>query len=329
MAIELAIDLHGQGYSVVLDADIKGFFDNLPHSVIMAAVAQRVADGNILRLVEKFLTSGVLENGVFKPTTIGTPQGGVISPLLANIVLNSFDWQLQNGGWRFVRYADDFVILCQSEKQAEGALDSWSHIPLSNWVFNSVRRKPRLPLIQRGIPFLVSFSKRSRRMRPKSLKKFKDKIRMLTRRKFNLEASENPTTQPSYSGYCSVLCYSLLYRSRSLPQVGLLDSYAVAVHENQEEKLQATTAKCETKSWLNSASLAWKAFVCLGHDHSVPSKSLESGNFYRGRPVPEKGTPVNKGNQPFRDNGEAVASASALPSVRQSRTYLNLCEYQR
>ena len=79
-AIERVLELHGQGYRVVLDADIQGFFDQIPHQVIMAAVAEEVADGNILRLVEKFLTAGVMENGVFKPTTVGTPQGGVVTP---------------------------------------------------------------------------------------------------------------------------------------------------------------------------------------------------------------------------------------------------------
>jgi RNA-directed DNA polymerase len=95
-AVKQAIDIHEQGCLWVLDADIQGFFDNLPHPVIMQAVAAEVADGNILRLIEKFLSAGVMENGVFKPTSIGTPQGGVISPLLANIVLNHLDWHLHN-----------------------------------------------------------------------------------------------------------------------------------------------------------------------------------------------------------------------------------------
>jgi RNA-directed DNA polymerase len=69
----------------------------------MQAVAAQVADGNILDLIEKFLRAGVMENGVFKPTTVGTPQGGVVSPLLANIVLNHLDWTLQERGYRFVR----------------------------------------------------------------------------------------------------------------------------------------------------------------------------------------------------------------------------------
>jgi group II intron reverse transcriptase/maturase len=79
-AIERVLELHRQGYTVVLDADIAGFFDNIPHRVIMEAVAAEVADGNILRLVEGFLTAGVMEDGVYKPTTIGTPQGGVVTP---------------------------------------------------------------------------------------------------------------------------------------------------------------------------------------------------------------------------------------------------------
>jgi RNA-directed DNA polymerase len=73
----------------------------------MAGVAAEVADGNILGLVERFLKAGVMEEGMFRPTTVGTPQGGVISPLLANIALNGLDWQLHDAGFRFVRYADD------------------------------------------------------------------------------------------------------------------------------------------------------------------------------------------------------------------------------
>ena len=85
--------------------------------------AAEVADGNILRLVEAFLTAGVMENGVYKPTTIGTPQGGVVSPLLANIVLNHLDWRLHEAGFRFARYADDFVVVCQDRRQAQEALE--------------------------------------------------------------------------------------------------------------------------------------------------------------------------------------------------------------
>jgi RNA-directed DNA polymerase len=91
MAIDHALQLHAQGYQVVLDADIKGFFDNLPHQVILDAIREHVADGKMVDLLERFLPCGVLENGRLLATTKGTPQGAVISPLLANIVLNRLD----------------------------------------------------------------------------------------------------------------------------------------------------------------------------------------------------------------------------------------------
>jgi group II intron reverse transcriptase/maturase len=190
MALEAVLKLHGEGYSFLLDADIKGFFDNLSHDVIMQSVAERVADGNILRLVEKFLTSGVMDNGLFKPTTIGTPQGGVISPLLANIVLNHLDWQLNHAGLRFVRYADDFVVLCQTQDQAKEALTLVQQVLEQRLGLQLSQEKTKVTSYGKGYAFLgFSLSSRSRRMRPKSVKKFKDKIREWTCRKHNLDAA--------------------------------------------------------------------------------------------------------------------------------------------
>jgi group II intron reverse transcriptase/maturase len=188
-AIEAVISLHDQGFRFVLDADIKGFFDNLSHSVIMQALAAKVADGNILRLVQKFLTSGVMDDGVFKPTTIGTPQGGVISPLLANIVLNHLDWQLHDAGYRFVRYADDFVVLCLSSIQAQEALTLVSDVLQLQLGLQLSPEKTKVTSYSKGYNFLGFFlSSRSRRFRDKSLKKFKDNVRDITRRKYNLDA---------------------------------------------------------------------------------------------------------------------------------------------
>jgi len=189
MALEAVLQLHEQGFRHVLDADIKGFFDNLLHPVIMKAVAAEVADGNILRLVEKFLKAGVMENGVFKPTTIGTPQGGVISPLLANIVLNHLDWQLQKAGYRFARYADDFVVLCTSETQAKEALTLVQHVLENELSLQLSPEKTRITTYGKGYSFLgFVLAVRSRNIRPKSAKKFKDKVRELTVRKQNLDA---------------------------------------------------------------------------------------------------------------------------------------------
>src|SRR2546425_9277119 len=180
MALQRVLQEHEAGYEFVLDADIEGFFDNLPHRVIMQAVAAQVADGNILNLIVKFLRAGVMENGVFKPTTVGTPQGGVISPLLANIVLNHLDWQLHQRGYRFVRYADDFVVLTQTQTQAEEALTFIAQT-LDNLGLKLSPDKTRITTYKGGYSFLgFVLSRRSRRMRPKSVKKFEDKVRALT-----------------------------------------------------------------------------------------------------------------------------------------------------
>ncbi len=187
-AIRQALALHHHGLRVVLDADVQAFFDNLPQPVIMKAVAAEVADGNILRLVHKFLRSGVMENGVFKPTTVGSPQGGVISPLLANIVLNHLDWQLHARGFNFVRYADDFVVICHSKTQAEGALHLVRQV-LATLGLQLSAAKTRITTFGKGYSFLgFVLSSHSRRMRPKSLQKFKDKIRALSVRHYNFES---------------------------------------------------------------------------------------------------------------------------------------------
>lgn len=186
-AIEQVLEYHHDGDWFVLDADIEGFFDNLPHNVIMAAIAAEVADGNILRLIEKFLRAGVMENGVFKPTTVGTPQGGVISPLLANVVLNALDGQLHHHGFRFVRYADDFVVVAPNRPRAKEAwtLVSETLAELGLWLSPE---KTKITTFGQGYSFLgFVISSRSRRMREKSVKRFREKVRKLTERKRNLD----------------------------------------------------------------------------------------------------------------------------------------------
>jgi group II intron reverse transcriptase/maturase len=186
-AVERVLELHRHGHVHVLDADIKGFFDNIPHQVIMAGVAAEVADGNILRLVERFLKAGVMEEGEFRPTTVGTPQGGVISPLLANITLNSLDWQLHEHGQRFVRYADDFVVLCQTETQVREAFDLVQQ-HLTSLGLTLSAEKTKMNKFREGFAFLgFAISSWSVTMRPKSVEKFKTKIRDLTPRHHNLD----------------------------------------------------------------------------------------------------------------------------------------------
>ncbi len=187
-AIRRVLSFHEDGNRVTLDADIAGFFDNIPHQLIFDVVAEEIADGNILNLVAKFLAAGVMENGVFKPTTIGTPQGGVISPLLANIVLNKLDQRLHEAGYRFVRYADDFIVVCRSRQQAEAALTLVTEV-MTDMGLSLSPEKTKIASYGKGYDFLgFRLSSRSRTMRIKSVEKFKTKIREITRRCHNLDA---------------------------------------------------------------------------------------------------------------------------------------------
>jgi group II intron reverse transcriptase/maturase len=188
-AVEKVLELSRQGYRHVLDADISGFFDNLSHAAIMRELSDVVADGNILRLVEKFLKAGVMEGGKIRPTRVGTPQGGVASPLLANIALNVLDWHLHERGFRFVRYADDFVVLCRSEDEAKEALALVEQLLADRFGLSLSSEKTKVTRFHEGFSFL-GFDIKSRfvRMRAKSVENFKAKVRRITRRSHNLDA---------------------------------------------------------------------------------------------------------------------------------------------
>ncbi len=188
-AVERVLELRRQGYKWVLDADIKGFFDNLSHKALMRELSDVVADGNILQLVEKFLKAGVMEGGKTRPTRVGTPQGGVVSPLLANIALNVLDWHLHEHGCRFVRYADDFVVLCRSEDQAKEVLALIEPLLRDRLGLTLSPEKTVIRRFRDGFSFLgFEISSWSVKMRAKSVENFKTKVRKLTRRSHNLDA---------------------------------------------------------------------------------------------------------------------------------------------
>jgi len=109
------------GYNHIYDCDIKGFFDNIPHKKLMKVTAKYIADGTVLDMIWKWLKAGYMEEGKYHETNSGTPQGGVISPLLANLYLNELDWALEAEGIRFVRYADDFLLFAKTEEDIRRA----------------------------------------------------------------------------------------------------------------------------------------------------------------------------------------------------------------
>ena len=187
-ALRKVVELHRDGFNHVVDADISGFFDNIPHRIILTGLRNVVADGNVLNLIERFLNAGVMEDGIIHPTTVGTPQGGVLSPLLANIALNFLDWQLHDAGYRFVRYADDFVILCRSALQAQEARAQVERI-VSDLGLTLSPEKTHVTKFCEGFAFLGFWiTHRARYMRPKSVEKYQDRIRELSTRSHNLDA---------------------------------------------------------------------------------------------------------------------------------------------
>ena len=123
-AIIKALEYMNDGYEWIVDIDLEKFFDNVPHDRLLRLVSDVVKDGNVVSLVNKFLKAGVMVKGNYEETTIGTPQGGPLSPLLSNIMLNLLDKELEARNLRFTRYADDTIILVRSEKAANRVMTS-------------------------------------------------------------------------------------------------------------------------------------------------------------------------------------------------------------
>lgn len=172
-----------QGYTHVVDADLKSYFDTIPHDRLMERIRRKVADRRVLALLEAYLKQGVLEDLRLWTPEQGTPQGAVISPLLSNIYLDPLDHAMAAAGFQMVRYADDFVILCRSDQEAQRALDL-----VRAWVADAgLTLHPDKTRIvdasQEGFDFLgYRFEKQRRFPRRKSLAKVKDAVRAKTKR---------------------------------------------------------------------------------------------------------------------------------------------------
>jgi RNA-directed DNA polymerase len=174
-----------QGYTHVVDADLQGYFDSIPHEPLLARIQEHISDGRLLELLSGWLSQGIVKGLQSWTPTAGTPQGAVISPLLANLYLHPLDEKMTRLGYKIVRYADDFVILCQSAPQAHKALEE-----VRVWVAeNALSLNPDKThvgdcLIQgQGFEFLgYRFEAGRRWVRKKSLQGFKDKIREKTSR---------------------------------------------------------------------------------------------------------------------------------------------------
>ncbi|WP_135556251.1 group II intron reverse transcriptase/maturase [Paenibacillus cymbidii] len=171
------------GYDYVVDLDIMSFFDEIPHDLLMEKVHERITDGKVLTLIRGWLTAGVMEDGQFHETEVGSPQGGVISPLLANLYLNHFDWGMKEKGFAVVRYADDAVMLCKTKEQAEEAYQAARILLEEELRLRMHPEKTKVVHVDEGFRFLgFDFWKQYLILPDAKLKKYKEKVRQITRR---------------------------------------------------------------------------------------------------------------------------------------------------
>jgi RNA-directed DNA polymerase len=191
------------GHEWIVDADLKDFFGSAEHEKIVTLVSRQVSDGRVLRLIEAMLKAGSYGEGRLFPTERGTPQGGVASPLLSNILLTPFDREMRRRGYQLTRYADDWCITCSSQSQARAVLATATRV-LKQLGVNINPRKTRIVHVRHGFEFLGYKIKRGNRPmrvpdskikcgakagalyaypREKSIRRFKDQVRCLTRRR--------------------------------------------------------------------------------------------------------------------------------------------------
>ncbi len=167
----------------VVDADIKGYFENIPHDKLMKRVEEEIADGRILKLIKSYLKAGIFDGLKEWTPTTGTPQGAVLSPLLSNIYLDPFDRVMKESGYELIRYADDFIILCQTKEDAERALEQTQRWMEENGLELHPEKTRIVDIREDYFEFLgYRFEKGSRRPRPKSKDKLREAIRAKTKR---------------------------------------------------------------------------------------------------------------------------------------------------
>jgi len=197
------------GSEWIVDADLKDFFGSVDHEKLLTLVAQQIADGRVLRLIEAMLKAGSYGKGRLFPTERGTPQGGVASALLSNILLTPFDREMRRKGYQLTRYADDWVVTCKSAAEARAAIDAAGRI-LKQLGVELHPQKTRIVHVQYGFEFLGYKIKRGKKLylpatkirsrvcsgglyaypREKSIRRFKDEVRQRTKRRVPLATEQ-------------------------------------------------------------------------------------------------------------------------------------------
>jgi RNA-directed DNA polymerase len=200
----------GQGKAVVVDIDLEKFFDRVNHDILMSRIARKAADKRLLKLIRAYLTAGVMENGLVSPTDEGTPQGGPLSPLLSNIMLDDLDKELERRGHSFVRYADDCNIYVKTERAGQRVMENIKKFLTKKLKLTVNEKKSAVgrPHERKLLGFSSTGGEEPKRcLAPSTLKRFKAKVRELTKKGRSIYQTVNElakylTGWRGYFGFC-------------------------------------------------------------------------------------------------------------------------------
>lgn len=268
-AIMKLLEYFNDGYLWVVDIDLEKFFDNVPQDKLMSYVGRVIHDGDTESLIRKYLKAGVMENGIYKPTDIGTPQGGNLSPLLSNIMLNELDRELERRGQHFTRYADDVVIVVKSKAAATRVMytiTKWIEKELGLKV-NTTKTKitPPSKLKYLGFGFWKDKTEWKARPHEDSLNKFKRKLKALCKRNWSID---------------------LTYRIKKINEVtrGWINYFKIG---SMKKKLKSTDEHLRTmirviiwKQWKVASKREW-GLLKLGVPKWIAHKVANWGNHYQ------------------------------------------------
>ncbi len=194
MAVIKLLEYFNDGYTWIVDIDLEKFFDTVCHDKLISIIMKTIHDGEMVSLIRKYLVSGVMENGIISPTKIGTPQGGNLSPLLSNIMLNELDKELEKRGLRFTRYADDCIIVVKSEKAANRVMESITKFieKKLGLKVNATKSKVARPnqIKYLGFGFYLKNDKWRPKPHIKSIQKFQRKCKQLTKRNWSISLED-------------------------------------------------------------------------------------------------------------------------------------------
>lgn len=243
-----------EGFTHVVDADLKSYFDTIPHDKLMARVGETISDGRVLMLIDGFLRQEIMSGMASWLPTTGTPQGAVLSPLLANIYLHPLDLLMEQSGRRMVRYADDFVILCRTEDEARAALRDVEAWTMANGLTLHPDKTRIVDSRQsgQGFEFLgYRFEADRRFVRKKSLRAFKDKVRAKTiRSRGDSLARIIADLNPALRGWFGYFKHAAPFQLRALDR--FVRRRLRAVLRKQDKRPGAGRCKADHQKWPNA-----------------------------------------------------------------------------